>query len=295
MTQPARSQPAATQHPARRLWNALESLHDVVYFSPQVRETGKGLGLAGFWMTYFAFRSAPLGSVGAEPVIALFAGFEPAMVRKALPDAWTRTSPEACVAARQAVSAAALRGVGVDEDAFRSAAELLAPVTLRADRSGRALFAANAAVPLGDDPVGAVWQLATSLREHRGDGHVDALVAAGVSGLEAHLLQVASGRTSAEAVLRARGWSEQDWVEAAARLRDRGLLTGDAPIALTPVGRACLEEVEAATDNASWVGALAPLGEPGVARVVELLGPAARAVWASGMMPATNAMGLTAG
>lgn len=280
-------------HPARRLWNALESLHDVVYFSPQVRETGKSIGLAGFWMTYFAFRAAPLGPVGPEPVIALFAGFEPGTVRKALPDAWSRASPEACLAARKAVSAAALRGAGVDEGACCAAAELLAPVALQADRTGRALFAANAGLPLGDDPIGAVWQLATSLREHRGDGHVDALVAAGVSGLEAHLLQVASGRTSADAVLRARGWSEQDWAGAAARLRDRGLLTGDAPIALTPVGRACLAEVEAATDNSSWAGALAPLGEQGVARVVELLAPAARAVWTSGMLPATNAMGLS--
>ena len=78
-----------SDHPARRLWATLETIHDVVYFAPGVRDAGAGLGLRGFWNTYFAFRAAPLGAVGAEPVIACFAGFEPGMVAKALPDAWS--------------------------------------------------------------------------------------------------------------------------------------------------------------------------------------------------------------
>jgi hypothetical protein len=283
------------EHPARRLWSALEPVHDVVYFSPQVRETGLSLGLRGFWMTYFVFRAAPLGRVEADPVIAMFAGFEPGMVAKALPDAWSRADPEACLAARAAVSAAVLRQTGVEEAAFAKAAELLAPLALRADRTGRPLFAANAVLPLGTDPVAAVWQLATSLREHRGDGHVAALVAAGISGLEAHLLQVAAGRIPAEAILMARGWSERDWSDAAARLRDRGLLTGDAPVALTDLGAACRQEIEAATDNSSWVGALASLGEAGVDQVVELLAPAVRALHAAGIPPAINPGGLPTG
>ena len=72
-------------HPARRLWAAMEPLHDVVYFAGGVRPAGIALGLRGFWMTYFAFRAAPLGPVPAPPVVAAFAGFHPAMVAKALP------------------------------------------------------------------------------------------------------------------------------------------------------------------------------------------------------------------
>jgi hypothetical protein len=53
-----------SDHPARRLWATLETIHDVVYFAPGVRDAGVGLGLRGFWMTYFAFRAAPLGAVG---------------------------------------------------------------------------------------------------------------------------------------------------------------------------------------------------------------------------------------
>jgi hypothetical protein len=97
-------------HPARRLWAALETLHDVTYFAEGVRPAGIALGLRGFWMTYFAFRAAPLGTVPAGPVVAAFAGFQPVMVAKALPDAWSRTTPQACLDARATVSAAAPDG-----------------------------------------------------------------------------------------------------------------------------------------------------------------------------------------
>ena len=70
-------------HPARRLWAVLEPLQDVVYFADSVRPAGIALGLKGFWMTYFAFRAAPLGPVPAGPVVAAFAGFQPAMVANA--------------------------------------------------------------------------------------------------------------------------------------------------------------------------------------------------------------------
>jgi len=166
-------------HPARRLWAALEPLHDVVYFADGVRPAGIALGLGGFWMTYFAFRAAPLGPVPAPPVIAVFAGFHPAMVAKALPDAWSRTTPAACIEARAAVSTAALREVGVDPQACERAARLLGPVAAAADPTGRPLFAANAALALPGDPVGRLWQLAATLREHRGDGHIAALVSEG--------------------------------------------------------------------------------------------------------------------
>ena len=91
-------------HPARRLWTALEPLHGVVYFAPGVRDAGIGIGLRGFWMTYFAFRAAPLGPVGAAPVVATFAGFEPSMVFKALPDAWSRAAPAAASSAARSGS-----------------------------------------------------------------------------------------------------------------------------------------------------------------------------------------------
>jgi|SRR5579859_1420704 len=210
-------------HPARRLWAALETLHDVTYFAPGVRSAGMAQGLRGFWMTYFAWRAAPLGPVPAAPVVAMFAGFHPGTVARALPDAWSRTTPQACLEARAAVSTAALRDAGADPDACGRAAAVLAPVAAAADPSGRPLGAANAALELPGDPLGRIWQLATTLREHRGDGHVAALVTEGITGLQAHLLQSASGHLPQEVLRRARiGWTEEDWAGAADALRGRG-------------------------------------------------------------------------
>src|SRR5215472_14676117 len=166
------------------MWATLETLHDVTYFAPEVRATGMALGLRGFWLTYFAFRAAPLGPVPAAPVVAMFAGFHPGTVARALPESWSRTTPRACLEARAAVSAAALSDAGVDPEACGRAAAVLTPVAAAVDPTGRPLGAANAALDLPGDPLGRIWQLATTLREHRGDGHIAALVTEGITGLQ---------------------------------------------------------------------------------------------------------------
>ncbi|MGH3758797.1 SCO6745 family protein [Actinophytocola sp.] len=279
-------------HPARRLWTALEPIHGVVYFAPGVRDAGVEIGLRGYWMTYFAFRAAPLGPVGPGVVVAAFAGFEPSMVFKALPDAWSRAEPAACLAARSAVSTAALRMAGVDEAALADVVSSLAPVAASMDPTGRALYAANAELPLPDDPVAAVWQLATTLREHRGDGHVAALLAAGVTGLEALVLQVGAGRFPAELMRSVRGWPVAEWDAAARALRGRGMLAEDGT--LTAWGAEFLDAIEERTDERAWTGGLAGLGEDAVERVLAALRPSVDSLWRSGMLPEVNPTGLPA-
>ena len=100
-------------HPARRLWQQLEALHGIVYFAPEVTDALKGLGLKGFWMCYFAGRAAPLGAVGPGPVEASFYNFEPAMVRRAIPDAWRFAEPPAVVLDGKRVEADWDRETGV--------------------------------------------------------------------------------------------------------------------------------------------------------------------------------------
>ncbi len=225
-------------------------------------------------------------------MVAIFAGFCLAMVAKALPDAWTRTTPEACVQARAEVSTAALREAGADPAACARAASLLGPVAEAADPTGRPLYAANAALPLPDDEVGKLWQLTATLREHRGDGHVAALVSQGITGLEAHLLQVADGRFAEELIRQARGWPDEDWAAAGQALRSRGLLTPEASAELTAAGRGALEAIETSTDERAWTGGLSLLGEQGAEQVITLLRSSVRAVAASGMLPGVNPAGL---
>ena len=260
---------------ARRLWTVLEPVHAVVYFAPETRERYAALGLKGFWMGYFATRSAPLGVVSPAVVTATFFGFHPAMVGRALPDAWERTTPEAAWAARQDVARAALDrlvegDVGEAATIARAAAEACRP-------HGRPLFAAHQALPWPDDPVLALWHAATLLREHRGDGHVAALVAAGLDGCEAHVTMTDVPR---EHLQPNRGWSDDDWSAAIRRLAGRDL-------------RAIRAEVEAATDDAAdapW----AAIGDEATDSLHALLLPLARRIFASGAVPAPNPMGVPA-
>lgn len=274
----------AVMHAARRLWTTLEPLHAVVYFAPEVRAAGKAIGLKGFWDTYFAFRAAPLGAVSAPAVVGMFAVFEPAMVARALPSAWSRASVEICLATRSSVSASVLREVGVSADACAAAVSLLSSTAW--SPTGRPLGAANAALPLTADPVEALWQLATTVREHRGDGHVAALAAAGLSGLDATLLQLAVNGFPAESMRQARGWSADQWAAAHASLVTRRLLSAGG---LTSDGAAVLAAVEESTDFLAWQGGLSSVA---VDEVVEVLAPSVAALWASGVVPEANPIGV---
>jgi hypothetical protein len=60
---------------ARRFFDRFEPVHAVTYFSPEARAASDGLGFRGFWMGYFATRSAPLGVVPTAVVAAMFYNF----------------------------------------------------------------------------------------------------------------------------------------------------------------------------------------------------------------------------
>jgi hypothetical protein len=262
---------------ARRLWTVLEPVHAVVYFAPEARERYATIGLKGFWMGYFATRAAPLGQANPAVVRATFHGFHPAMVGRALPDAWARTTPEEAWAARQEVALAALRRLVDDGDGVDEALAIARSATEACQPQGRPLFAATAALPWPEDPVLGLWHAATLLREHRGDGHVAALVAAGIDGCQAHVTMSAVPR---EALQPNRGWSDDDWSAAIRALAGRDL-------------RAIRAEVEAMTDTA----AAAPweaVGEEAAERLHALLLPLARRIVATGAMPVPNPMGVPA-
>src|SRR5690349_21479137 len=77
----------------RELWRVLEAVHAAVYFAPEAKAVYGELGLRGYWMGYFASRSAALGTPSPRVVTALFYGFAPRLVERALPDAWAFADP----------------------------------------------------------------------------------------------------------------------------------------------------------------------------------------------------------
>ncbi|MFC5229685.1 MULTISPECIES: SCO6745 family protein [Streptomyces] len=275
---------------ARTVWQVLEPLHAVTYFAPESREANRTVGLRGFWMGYFAARAAPLGAVAAGAVEAAFFNFHPAMVRRAIPDAWGFAAPEAVLRARVEAATAALRRVAPSvREAAVKAVPLLERVVAVADGAGRPLFAANRGLPTPGDPVGALWQGATTLREHRGDGHVAVLTAEGLDGCEAHVLFAACGEVPVAVLRDNRGWSEEDWQAAAHRLTARGLLESSGHP--TVEGRGLHAHIEVRTD-ALAVRPYRALGATEAARLISLLRPQTDRVLTSGIIPFPNPMGL---
>ena len=279
---------------ARRMWQVLETLHMTVYFAPEPRDAYRRAGLRGGWMGYFASRSAAMGPVPAEVVMATFYNFHPRMVRRAIPDAWGFAPPERVLAARVEGADAALRrllGRWVDGPEALEAASLARAAMEGQDPSGRPLFAAHAALPWPEPSHLALWHAATLYREFRGDAHVACLTAEGIDGLEAHVLAAGAGQLPGAVLREYRGWSDEEWAAAVERLGARGWV--DPGGSLTKAGRAARDARERRTDDL----AMPPwrrLGPGGCARLLDLLGPPVRLVVDGGGIPFPNPVGLPA-
>lgn len=256
----------------RRCHNAINPLHSAIYFSPDLGKELGGIGITDSSAAYFAARAAALGAVGPGTVTATFYNFNHELVAAHLPAVWDIASPEAVLAARlRAVDSTLRRILGEETIAspeLAEAAQLALRATAGCTRHARPLYAAHADLPVPEEPHLAYWHAATLLREHRGDAHLAALLAAGLDPVEALVSHTATGKGMAPRwVLATRGWRRSDWEDASARLRDRGLLTAEGE--LTEAGVALRTGLEETTDRLD----LAPyeqLGGAGVARLTEL-------------------------
>lgn len=278
---------------ARQLWWALEPYHAVVYFAPDAKSTYEAIGLKGFWMGYFASRAAPLGPVPAAVVTATFFNFHPAMVARAIPDAWQLATPAQIIATRLDHAERTLRGL-LSDTILRSPELAAAAVLARraaeaAALHGRPLFAAYTTLAWPQEPHLVLWHAATLLREHRGDGHVAALLHADLTPCQAHMLAIASGMTTRPVLDLSRRWTEADWDEARESLRQRGWL--DPNDALTPAGRAARQQIEDHTDRLA-AQPLHTLSENQRVQLTQLASRIGRQIIAADGVPFPNPMGL---
>jgi hypothetical protein len=259
------------------MWLLLEPLHAVTYFTAEARQRFEAAGLRGFWRGYFAGRAAPLGPVEAAPVIAMFFSFAPAIVQRALPAVWSLASPDQALLARREGAAQALvrlagelpGGPALAHGELEEIVSFCRTAAQAVTTAGRPLAAANAALPWPDDPVQALWHATTILREHRGDGHVAALVAAGLDGCAILVLRCGHD-LKREAMQQARGWTDEEWHAAAARLAGDGLL--DRQGRATPDGVRLLTKIELSTDTVA-AGPWQALGVERSRRLAELVAP----------------------
>jgi len=127
------------------------------------------------------------------------------------------------------------------------AADLALRAATSAPTEGRILYAGLRALPLPEEPVARLWHAATLLREHRGDGHIAALVAAGIGGTEAHVLHALSENIPAEKFGRVHHLAADRLARVVDGMRARGLI--DASGWLTDGGRKTKERIETLTDD----------------------------------------------
>ena len=271
---------------ARKTWRTVEPLHGMIYFAPEAVRRYAALNLndrAG----YFASRSAPMGPVAAEVVIATFFNFHPELVRTAMAGVWAAASPEDVLRARLEAADDALRrvlGAAVGSEELTRAAQLarIAAEAAAERPEGRPLFAGHATLPWPDEDHLVLWHAQSMLREYRGDGHVAALCCAGLSGAEALVIHAATGEVPAAVLQSTRAWPDEEWEDAVDSVRSRGWLAAGA-LALSATGAAHRKEVEDMTD-ALAVHPYASLGEERCAELRTLARPFSRAVVSAGML-----------
>jgi len=245
---PGTPEPPVVRHgsAARRLRDAIEpiAMHAVWCAATNHRLADEfGLDFLG---GYVWGRASALGEAAPGVVVAAFAVFEPTFLTAVYTDARSKAGWSELVAARDEATTGSLRELlgAVDPAAVTA---VLGRGIDAADGAGRPLFAGLAGRPLPDDPYGRLWRVCDILREHRGDSHTAAWLAAGLDAVEMNVLTEVWLGMPMFSYSATRVWPPDALSAAADRLRSRGFLDGDA---LTPAGAQARDGIEAATDAA---------------------------------------------
>ena len=234
--------PPTPATPARRLRDALEPIATQAFHSPIVHERLAAHGLKRF-EAYVWGRAAALGTPPASVVVAAFGVFEPRYLSSAYERARALVSRDDVLAARAEGAAARLGGI-IDGDVAPLADTLLGAVE-PLDATARPLFSGLRELPVPPDPHGRLWRAAELIREHRGDGHLAACVAAGVDPVSMNVLtELWHGYAPGE-YTSTRGWDDTAIGGALVRLSERGWVGGGR---LTDEGARARRAIEDATD-----------------------------------------------
>ena len=233
---------------ARAMFQVYEPIVLTGSGAPELQTICEKLGLSEHRMSYYAVRSAALGPVAAEVVSATFYHHTVEMVSPAIPLAWSIASPERIVAARFEAVDQVLRRLlpqQIESAEIVEAVELVREAMIGCSIAGRPLFAAHAALPWPSEPHVALWHGLNLFREHRGEGHTSAVMAARLTPAQtAPLLIAATGEAREN---RAWRWPDDVWNQAVAELQERGWLD-DAGM-LTDEGLAARTRIEDETDD----------------------------------------------
>ncbi|MFM9037814.1 MAG: SCO6745 family protein [Actinomycetota bacterium] len=180
---------------ARRLAEPVGRLGGGFMLDPEVLGAGKAAGYPNGFVYYVIGRGGVLGDVAADVVSSAFGFFAPSLVATM----WSggiepaRAGADRYTEGCQQWGRSRLSGF----DGATRLADLLARVIDAADASGLSLFAGWRAQPRPNDDVARCYQLVHVLRELRGCVHLIAVLATGLTPLEAIIANPNGGAAAA--------------------------------------------------------------------------------------------------
>lgn len=235
--------------------------------------------------------SARTGAVQVNPNTCLAIPAMRAAAWSLARSAYALLTPEAYLDLRATSAATALRRLvpSIEDEVSASRnLEVLESANSSCDPAGRPLFAGNLAVSPRVDRVERLWQHCTTMRDFRGDGHVAALTAAGLTATEALCLFATDSAMPLTVFEQSRGWSADDLALSRARLEDRDLIDDSG---VTSSGRRLREDIERTTDDLAAALTL-HLDATQREAMMATLNPIALSIATTGLIPFPNPIGL---
>jgi hypothetical protein len=172
--------------------------------------------------------------------------FEPTFLAEAYEAGRATASREDVLAARaRGASEKLVEILGPDAHISRVADALLGALDSVAG-TARPLFSGLREADLPPTPQGRLWRAADLVREHRGDGHLAACIAAGLAPVEMNVMTELWVGYPLRGYAPTRAYSAEAIDEGIASLRSRGWLDGDG---LSASGRQVRGDIERATDQ----------------------------------------------
>ncbi|MEM7288676.1 MAG: hypothetical protein AAF480_20200 [Actinomycetota bacterium] len=195
---------------------------------------------------YVVTRAAPLLPAGPKAVAASYYSINPAFIEMVVTQFDRHAEPSDAWEVRNDAVAAGLREHTPEIcDDLAAMGPALWAVVEQLPISGRVLFAAHVGAPRHDDPLVSAWLAVNCLREWRGDTHWGLLLAEGIDGVQAGLLEDAH-RDYGGWIAQSRGADETAIPAAMAGLEARGLAEGGR---VNDAGLALRRRIEERTDQ----------------------------------------------
>lgn len=250
---------------SRAAYLLLEPMHLITYWGERATEVAQAHSMR-FYASYVGFRAAPMGNCAPAVVTSAFYNWNPAVIEKGWTQATEALSIDELLTARETIVDRQLRdilGDRIHDDTIADMANRLGEIYAGAISAGRPLGGANAVLQRDLQPHVALWQYTATMREWRGDAHIDILVAHNLAPTEVLIFHGSDPLTAPQdrarglaSVKKSRSWDDDAWEAAADALRTRGLLRADDYL-LTDAGVELYELIEAQTDDAAasvWDG-----------------------------------------